>query len=114
MEDLTPYKLQLDLIQLTAAQLIKDFGIQGIDITFSGKSETAYDELCNQVEPIFTRFLLHDPGKLLNLLYRIDVKERSMVKAMDLPDLKSRRDALIRLVLERELQKVVIRTQGKV
>ena len=39
-----------DIIQETAQQIMKDFGMFGIEITFSGNIENAYHELHEQTD----------------------------------------------------------------
>lgn len=45
------YRHDLEIVRNTAAQVIKDFGLAGIEIAFSGNPQTAYQELLQQVTP---------------------------------------------------------------
>jgi len=38
-----------DVVRETVAQIMKDFALFGIKLTFSGKVESAYDELLEQL-----------------------------------------------------------------
>ena len=106
--NLSPYKKRLEIIQLTAEQLIKDFGLHGLKVEFSGNEESAYEELFSQVKPIIVELLHKNPSKLSSLLYSIDLSETKVRKILggktDFPE-----EELTEMILERELQKVVIR-----
>lgn len=105
--ELAPYLNQKELIELTAQQLIKDFDLYGEKITFSGNAETAYTELFDQVKPIIMEAVNKQFEKLLQLLYRIDVSEKRVRQSIaENPDSAA---AITRLIIFRELQKVIIR-----
>lgn len=105
--ELAPYLNQQELIELTAQQLIKDFDLYGEKITFSGNSDMAYAELFKQIKPIITEAINKNFEKLLQLLYLIDVSEKRVRQSItENPDSAS---AITRLIIYRELQKVIIR-----
>jgi hypothetical protein len=104
------YHKRLEFIQKTAAQLIKDFQLHGLEITFSGNAETAYTELSEQVKPIIDDLIMHDSQRFMNLLYSIDLNEKKVInEALHAFDL----DILTDQILKRELQKVVTREYFK-
>jgi hypothetical protein len=111
MESLQPekYRHDLEVVRNTAAQVIKDFGIVGVTVTFSGNPETAYQELQNQVAPALTSLYKLNQNAFMALLYRIDVNENK-VKNLE----KSSKGAeffngLTELIIEREFIKAIIR-----
>lgn len=107
--DITSYRHDLFFIRETAKQIIKDFDFFGIEITFSGNAETAYEELKSQLQTLISGLLKNDPSKILSVLYRIDVMEAKIKKAF-LSQYKENRSGLLSdLIIERELQKVIIR-----
>jgi hypothetical protein len=107
--DISLFRYDLFFIRETAKQIIKDFDFFGIEIQFSGQAETAYDELKNQLIPLIAKLLKNDYAKIISLLYRIDVMERKMERAL-LPEYGAFRPELISdLIIERELQKVITR-----
>ncbi len=107
--DITSYRYDLFFIRETAKQIIKDFDFFGIEISFSGNAESAYEELKSQLLPLISNLLKKDYSKILSVLYRIDVMEKKITKAF-LPQYKENRPALLSdLIIERELQKVVVR-----
>lgn len=79
----------------------------GFDISFSGDASMAFDELFAQVEPIIASALDRRSARLQELLYRIDVQEQKVREAALADEPWS--VSITRLILWRELQKVVIR-----
>lgn len=113
LNDISQYQLRLDLVKLTAEQLTKDFEIFGFDITFSGKNETAYLELTDQIFPIIEHLFKTDYSKLMSLMYKIDLNEnqiKSVIKDFKQEEIIAE---ITHLILERELKKVVIRQYFK-
>jgi hypothetical protein len=87
-------------------QVQKDLGMFGIELHFSGQVMYAYDELFSQLQPELERLIFHH-SNLPQILYRVDVSEEQVKKIM-LED-EPYSYALTRLILWRELQKVVTR-----
>lgn len=109
MIDIEVYRSDLFYIRETAKQIIKDFDVFNIEVTFSGRPETAYDELKHQLTTALSALLKTEISKVLSILYRIDVMEKKIKKAF-LPEYSERRAELLSdLIIERELQKVVVR-----
>ncbi|MEY3982591.1 MAG: hypothetical protein RL160_148 [Bacteroidota bacterium] len=106
-QDLKPWFNKAEYIQACAEQVQKDFAMYGFDIDFSGTTATAYEELFAQLEPIVARETGRSSGKLQELLYRIDVSEQKVREAALADEPWSQ--SITRLILWRELQKVVIR-----
>ncbi len=102
------YRNKREIIRLTAQQVIRDFALFGIEVTFSGDTLNAYDELFEQLASCLTELLDTDYRKLLALLYHIDISENELSKHMahctqDHPEL------IAGMILDRELKKVLIR-----
>ena len=103
---LTPWFDKIALIHDCVAQVQKDLGNYGISLVYSGVAQIAYEELFAQLQPQIST-LLHSSTKLMEILYRVDVNESQLEKVA-----KSGEDlsfAITRLILWRELQKVVTR-----
>jgi hypothetical protein len=96
--EITPekYRHDLEVVRNTGAQVIKDFGMFGVDISFSGNPETAYRELLHQ-----TSFMA--------LLYRIDVSEKKVNELIGIEKKPAFFAKLAEVVVEREFMKVLIR-----
>ena len=109
MTDLTPYLNRQDMLKDTAAQVIKDFGINGINIKFSGNAQNAYAELFEQIHPHIEQLLKGSIGRLYELLYRIDLSESQIKKEAASAVDKTFSEILTDLILKRELLKVVMR-----
>jgi len=113
LNDLTPYYKKLDLVRQTAEQIIKDFEIFSEPITFSGNPKTAYDELKSQIAPIISKLMSNNYERLLSVLYRIDVNEKSISEEIYRRNDEEPSSIITDLIIERELKKVVIRRYFK-
>lgn len=109
--DLTPYLNRLDILQDTAQQVIKDFGMVGLKINFSGNPGTAYRELTDQILPHIEKLQNENFQNFYNLMYRIDVSEVQIKKAVEASKDRSFSEIVTELILQRELIKVVFRRQ---
>ncbi len=113
LSQLHTFHNQLNIIQETADQIIKDFDAFGYKIIFSGKEKVAYEELFMQITPLIESLNNNNYKKLMNVLYRIDVPEEAI--NLKLKNSNSREFAAIitEIVLERELKKVITRNYYK-
>lgn len=111
--DLTKYFNRLDLIKGTANQIIKDFDMFGMEIKFSGNAYNAYQELFEQIEPHIKNLLENNQQKFMGILYRIDVSDVQIKKAVSENSSESFSVIVTDLIIKRELQKVVIRDHYK-
>ena len=102
-----------DVVLETIQQIMKDFGMFGLEITFSGDIKQAYSEihsqLTNQVEGLFNS----DVSKLYAILYQVDISNKSI----EIAQKKMPEYALIEVVAHqiiiRDLQKVLTRRYFK-
>ncbi|MBN4061847.1 MAG: hypothetical protein COA57_09990 [Flavobacteriales bacterium] len=106
-KDLTPFFKKTEIICETAQQIIKDFGIYGKEITFSGNAKAAYNELFSQIEPIISKMLSEEYEKFLSVLYRIDISEKQIAQATSEEKASSPSAIITHIIIERELKKVV-------
>ena len=109
MTDLAPYLNRIDILNDTAQQVIKDFGISGMEIKFSGNTENAYEELFAQILPLIEKLQKENFQNFYNLMYRIDISEGQIKKEVALAENKSFAQIVTGLILKRELLKVIIR-----
>jgi hypothetical protein len=111
MSDLHPekYRHDLEVVRNTAFQVIKDFGLSGIEITFSGSPQNAYEELLLQVQPALRTLYKESKSTFMSLLYRIDVDEKKVMKLAENESSIDFFGNLTKLVIEREFTKVLIR-----
>lgn len=106
---LEKYRYDLEIIRLTADQIIKDFEIFGHEITFSGNELMAYDELKNQIAPLLFELHQNKIHSFQSLLYRIDISEKKIRELMDDSAKDNFSSALAEAVIQREFQKVLTR-----
>lgn len=103
------YRHDFELIRNTASQIIRDFELFGIEITFSGNEQTAYDELKLQIVPILSALYKNDYSKFNSLLYRIDVDENKVSEVLRNTVKEEQAEQLSHLILERELIKAIFK-----
>ena len=111
--DLSPYINRLELIQQTADQIIKDFEMFDLEIKFSGNTLNAYQELYEQIQPHINNLVNTNQQKFMSILYRIDVSEQQIKKAVEDNYTQPFSNTVTDLIIKRELQKVVIRNHYK-
>lgn len=100
---------KVEIIRETAQQIIKDFSLFDEEITFSGQTETAYQELYEQIYPIIDRLLNLDSSRFFAMLYAIDVEEQKVKDLLFGEHNSSVVEEICKLIIERELIKVVYR-----
>lgn len=102
-----------DIILETIQQIMKDFGMFGLEITFSGDIEKAYSEiqaqLTYQIEKLFT----NDLSKLYAILYQVDISNKSIEKAQNNMPEYTLIEVIASQIIFRELQKVLTRRYFK-
>lgn len=111
--DISLYFNRLDIIKATAEQIIKDFDMFGLEIKFSGNAYNAYEELFEQIKPHIDALIRINHQKFMNILYRIDLSDTQVKKALESNAAEPFSDIISDLIIKRELQKVVIRNQYK-
>ena len=109
MDELTPYRLDLQIIEETAKRVIDDFEVFGIDIVFSGNPEQAYQELTSQLIPFLDKLMKKDRSKLMRVLYKVDISEIKLEQTRQKFPRAKLSEIISHLVVERELQKVITR-----
>jgi len=99
-----------NIVLQTARQIIKDFGLFGLEITFSGEIPDAYNELHSQLTKHLDTLTLNSDERLFALLYHIDIDERFFKSDTGiLIESESVNTYLADLIIKRELTKVVLR-----
>lgn len=107
--ELVEYRSDISVVHATAAQVAKDFAEVGIEIQFSGNTDSAYEELSSQLRTAFEYLLDRNQSSFFSLLYRIDLPQEKMEKAFEEDSLHDSVGVLTDLVLKREMMKVVYR-----
>ncbi|MBI9055093.1 MAG: hypothetical protein JEY96_14820 [Bacteroidales bacterium] len=106
-------KQEEKFILLTAEQVRKDFAMFGMEITFSGNVNFAYNELFEQLNVHINDLLNKDYEKLMSLLYQIDLSEKELTRQDPHYQFETLSEIVTHKILERELKKVLIRTYFK-
>lgn len=102
-----------DIVRQTAEQIMKDFGMFGVGITFSGNIENAYDELHKQLIDQITVLVETNYDLLLSVLYQVDITQREIDKAeKELPHY-THIEIIAHQVIVRDLKKVLLRRYFK-
>jgi len=109
LTDLKPYINQIDILKETAEQVIKDFSISGMEIKFTGDPKNAYADLYTHVLPNIERLQKENFQNFYNLMYRIDLSEAQIKKAVKEATNKTFAEIVTDMILKRELLKVVMR-----
>jgi len=102
-----------EIVQQTAEQIMKDFGMFGVEITFSGDTDNAYTELHNQLINQIATLVERNYDLLLSVLYQVDITDREIKKAeAELPHY-SHLEIIAHQVIVRDLKKVLLRRYFK-
>lgn len=104
---------QAEIVRQTAEQIMKDFGMFGVEITFSGDTENAYNELHQQLIDQISLLVERNYDLLLSVLYQVDITEREIARAeQELPHY-SHIEIIAHQVIVRDLKKVLLRRYFK-
>lgn len=108
LKDLNPYKSQVNWIQRTVNQLNKDFNpfVDPIELEFG--EDAPFEQLVDFLRPSIAYLINHRFEDLCAILYRIDLGE-DVVRSELLNPSEDADLVITRLIVERELKKVVLR-----
>ena len=100
---------QAEIVTATAEQIMKDFGMFGVEITFSGDPKNAYEELHQQLILQITVLVERNYDLLLSVLYQVDITEKEIAMAeQELPHY-NHIEIVAHQVIVRDLKKVLLR-----
>lgn len=111
--ELENYKKKEEIIKLTAEQIIKDFSQFGLEVSFSGIVQYAYNELYEQLLVLIIDLLNQNTRKLYSLLYQIDLSEHKIRNVFQENPERNLSEIITELIIERDLQKVATRIYFK-
>lgn len=102
-----------EIVRQTAEQIMKDFGMFGVEITFSGQIETAYQELHQQLIDQIGTLIERNYDLLVSVLYQVDITDREIARTQaELPDY-THIEVVAHQVIVRDLKKVLLRRYFK-
>lgn len=107
--DITPYRLDKEIIRETMLRIVNDFEFFGIQLIYSGNEEDAYAEMSAQLNQVIENISMKNTSLLMQIIYRIDISEQQLQKCMELNPDKSFTESVSHLIIEREMQKVITR-----
>jgi hypothetical protein len=112
-DNVSQYLDRNEIVRDTASQIMKDFGMFGVEITFSGDVQNAYDELHRQLTEQIEGLIQTNYDKLLSVLYQVDITDREISRAeQELPHY-SHIEIIAHQVIVRDLKKVLLRRYFK-
>lgn len=98
-----------DIILDTIAQIMKDFGLFGVEIHFSGHIDDAYHELHQQLVEQIDALLIHNSDLLMSILYQVDISDRDIARTQaDFPRY-NQVEVIAHQIIFRDLKKVLFR-----
>lgn len=100
---------QADLFELFRQQLRKDFEESGAEAQFTMDLPSDFGQLLECIARQLARIDKHSSSMLLNLLYRIDVNEKTFKLQNELNDGQNLYHAMAEQIIKRILQKVVLK-----
>jgi hypothetical protein len=101
------------IVQETAEQIMKDFGMFGVEITFSGNIGQAYNELHDQLVKQIAVLLEQNYERLLSVLYQVDITDREIARAEQEMPHYNEVEIIAYQVIVRDLKKVLYRRYYK-
>ena len=98
-----------DIILDTIAQIMKDFGMFGVEIHFSGHVDDAYHELHQQLVDQIDTLLINNSDLLMSILYQVDISDRDIsLTQLSFPRY-NQVEVIAHQIIFRDLKKVLFR-----
>ena len=112
-QNVSGFFTEAQIVQETAEQIMKDFGMFGVEITLSGNTDQAYYELHRQLVEQISGLLENNYELLLSVLYQVDISNREIDRTTrELPHY-SHVEIIAHQVIVRDLKKVLLRRYFK-
>ena len=97
----------------TIQQIMKDFGMFGLDIDFSGDVSNAYNEMHLQLTNAVDVLIVRNAERLYAILYQVDISNKDLEKTHKEAPEYSIVEVIAHQIIERELKKVLTRRYFK-
>ncbi len=98
-----------DLILDTIAQIMKDFGMFGVEIEYSGSIDDAYEKLHRQLIAQIDSLMNSNADLLMSILYQVDISQRDIDRTqLDFPHY-NHVEIIAHQIIFRDLKKVLYR-----
>lgn len=110
----TPQFLDGEAVILeTIQQIMKDFGMFGVNIEFSGDVSNAYNEMHEQLTNAVDVLIVRNAERLYAVLYQVDVSNKDLERTHQEAPEYSIVEVIAHQIIERELKKVLTRRYFK-
>ena len=114
LQNIEDYTKDLAWMTKAVEQLEKEFQVENWTFRPPIHPETAFDEVCTQLQPKLTALIEQRGQKYCKqLLYAIDISESQLAKAVSMEVAIDFSQILTKLIVRRCLQKVLIRNYYK-
>ncbi|WP_372774500.1 hypothetical protein [Mangrovibacterium sp.] len=98
-----------DIILETIAQIMKDFGLFGVEIQYSGSIDDAYEKLLVQLVSQIDELMHTNSDLLMSILYQVDISQRDIDRTQaDFPQY-NQVEVVAHQIIFRDLKKVLFR-----
>jgi hypothetical protein len=103
------YRYDLNIINATREQILRDLNLAGTELSLSGDPYKAYEELKIQLTPFIRKKYNQDKISFQSLLYRVDVSEKDFKNSLTPDSTDTFEEKISELIIRREFQKVITR-----
>lgn len=91
-------------------QIAKDFNSCGADVSFPAQPDAQLSYAIEQsLLPVVSQLVRHHRSQLLKIVYRVDIPESQLGRALENLHAGEASLTLTRLIVSREIQKVILR-----
>ncbi len=108
--DLAPYLNQEEIIAKVRDQIDRDFNFFGLEVNWPRETCLA-EEMWKSLASVVDLLMEKDKSRLMQVIYRIDLAESDLTKALTDPTVDDVNGRIASMILFRELQKVILRIQ---
>jgi len=98
-----------DIILDTIAQIMKDFGMFGVEIEYSGSIDDAYEKLLGQLVGQIDRLMNSNADLLMSILYQVDISQRDIDQTANEFPHYNQIEVIAHQIIFRDLKKVLFR-----
>ncbi|PTN08942.1 hypothetical protein [Mangrovibacterium marinum] len=98
-----------DIILDTIAQIMKDFGLFGVEIEYSGSIDDAYEKLHRQLVDQIDRLMHSNSDLLMSILYQVDISQRDIDQTANEFPRYNQIEVIAHQIIFRDLKKVLFR-----
>lgn len=98
-----------EIVLDTIAQIMKDFGMFGVVIEYSGSIDNAYEKLHRQLVAQIERLMNSNSDLLMSILYQVDISQREIDRTTRTFPHYNHTEVVAHQIIFRDLKKVLFR-----